>query len=95
VSAQQNVALKFLLGRVTATPAVLDQVPADEILLALTRHARGDWGELDSEDLKANEDSLREGGRLVSSYVSTAGVKFLIITEWNRKLTTVLLPEDY
>ena len=86
---------RFLLGRVVATPNEVDTIPPDEILQALSRHERGDWGELESEDLEANENALKHGGRLCSRYFSTANAKFWIITEWDRKKTTVLLPEDY
>jgi hypothetical protein len=84
-----------LLGRVVATPNALNTIPPDEIMLALSRHERGDWGQLDREDLDANEKAFKQGGRLFSRYFSTAGVKFWIITEWNRQITTILLPEDY
>jgi len=33
--------------------------------------------------------------RLFSAYVSSNGFKFYIITEWDRSVTTVLLPEEY
>lgn len=86
---------KFLLGRVVATPNALEQIPQVEILQALSRHERGDWGALDPEDMKSNERALQRGGRLFSEYHSNAGVKFWIITECDRSATTVLLPEDY
>lgn len=86
---------KFLLGTVVATPHALNKIPNDEMLNALSRHVRGDWGTLDAEDWEANENSLLKGGRLFSRYYSIQNIKFWIITEWNRKVTTVLLPEDY
>ena len=86
---------KFLLGRIVATPNALNKIPNDEILTALSRHVRGDWGTLDPEDVEANEQALLNGGRLFSSYGSKLDVKFWIITEWHRRITTVLLPEDY
>ena len=70
------------------------------VLKALKRHVCGDWGELDEEDRLTNNDALREGERLISAY-SIKGVtpdrdlKFWIITEWDRSVTTVLLPSDY
>ncbi|MGA9451865.1 MAG: hypothetical protein WBW41_11060 [Verrucomicrobiia bacterium] len=78
-----------------ATPHVLTAVHNEEILAALSRHVRGDWGTLGPEDWKTNEDALKHGGRLFSQYHSKAGVTFWIITEWDRSATTVLLPEDY
>lgn len=95
MSTIENLPAKFLLGRVVATPNALAQIPNNEILQALSRHERGDWGTLDPEDRDVNENSLKHGGRLFSRYVSTANVAFHIITEWDRKVTTVLLPEDY
>jgi hypothetical protein len=86
---------KFLLGAIVATPNALNTIPNDEILNALSRHVRGDWGTLNAEDVGANEQALLKGGRLFSRYYSIQNVKFWIITEWHRRVTTVLLPEDY
>jgi hypothetical protein len=86
---------KFSLGQVVATPNALAAIPDDEVKNALSRHVRGDWGTLDAEDLNANERALRSGGRLFSSYHSSQNVKFWAITECDRSVTTVLLPEDY
>jgi hypothetical protein len=89
------VGSKFPLGRLVATPNALNQIPNDEIFTALSRHMRGDWGDVDKEDWRANDHALIEGTRLLSAYRSVAGVKFWIITESDRSATTVLLPEDY
>lgn len=86
---------KFPLGRVVATPGVLEDINRDEIQVALSRHVRGDWGELCKDDLQANEDALVEGARLLSKYRGSSGVIFWIITEWDRSVTTVLLPSEY
>lgn len=86
---------KFPTGRFVATPGVLAQVPANEVLLALARHVRGDWGELDLPDREANDEALRTGERLLSAYVATNGVRFWIITEADRASTCTLLPEEY
>src|ERR1700733_4892284 len=82
---------KFPLGDIAATPNALNTIPNDEILNALSRHVRGDWGTLDAEDLKSNERALQFGGRLFSSYLTSQNVKFWIITEHDRSVTTVLL----
>ena len=86
---------KFALGQLVATPNVINSIPNDEILVALGRHSNGDWGEMDADDKAANERALQGGERLFSSYYSKEKVKFWIITEWDRSVTTVLLPEDY
>jgi hypothetical protein len=86
---------KFALGQTVITPNALNQITHDEILHALYRHVRGDWGKLDTEDLKSNENALQHGGRLFSQYFSHRKIKFWVITECDLSVTTVLLPEDY
>jgi hypothetical protein len=84
------------LGRVVATPGalkLLEEVGEDP-LYYLARHASGDWGELDSHDRKENEFSLKHGWRLVSSY-PIGDSCIWIVTEADRSVTTILLPEDY
>jgi len=61
----------------------------------LGRHALGDWGDLDPEDLQANNEALRDGSRLLSAYCFDDYFKVWIITEADRSATTILLPEDY
>jgi hypothetical protein len=86
---------KFHLGRIVATPNALDHLPNDEILFALGRHSQADWGALDPEDKRANDRALIEGTRLLSAYNTKSGIRFWIITEHGRSVTTILLPEDY
>jgi hypothetical protein len=86
---------KFAPGQIMATRNAVDTLPALEILHALNRHVVGDWGDLCEEDWKLNEDALASEGRLLSVYHTKGGVKFYVITEWDRSVTTVLLPEDY
>jgi hypothetical protein len=65
------------------------------VLDAMLRHARCDWGDVSDQDREENNFSLREDFRLFSVYKDSAGIKFYIITEADRSVTTVLLPEDY
>jgi hypothetical protein len=91
----QKLVGKFPLGQTVITRGALDALAPDEVLTALTRHAAGDWGECCPEDQEENELSLREGYRLLSVYRATGGKKFWVITEADRSVTTVLLPEEY
>ena len=86
---------RFPLGCLVATPAVLAAVPDEEIQRALARHHAGDWGDVCPEDRELNDQALVEGSRIFSAYHAANGTKFWIITEWNRSVTTVLLPADY
>ena len=85
----------FPLGRVVATPEAfkLLKETGDPHLL-LVRHRSGDWGDLDDYDHKENELALKHGWRIVSSYL--VGEKAIwVITEADRSVTTILLPEEY
>ena len=87
--------IKFPTGQIVITPNALGKLTADEILNALNRHVLGDWGDLDKEDKLENDIALEKGFRLMSAYTSNDGLKFWIITEADRAVTTVLMPEDY
>ena len=90
-----TISVPFVLGQTVATPHVLKVVPKAEIFAALQRHQNCDWGDVCPQDKWANDRAVKGGERLLSVYHSKDGVKFWIITEWDRSATTVLLPEDY
>ena len=84
------------LGRVVATPGALKLLmdTGEDPFGYIARHAAGDWGELCAFDRRQNEIALREGLRILSSYDVPAG-RVWIITEADRSVTTILLPEEY
>ena len=86
---------KFRLGKLVATSNAIEHLSQQDILTGLSRHMAGDWGDVDMDDHEENELSLQQGFRLLSVYHAKNGVKFWIITEADRSITTVLLPEDY
>ena len=87
----------FELGQIVATPGALaalkkaGQQPGE----FLTRHVNREWGDLDEDDRRENEYSLEHGFRLLSAYKTNAGDRLWIITEADRSVTTLLLPEEY
>jgi hypothetical protein len=85
----------FPLGRSVITRTALDVLHPEDVQVCLERHASGDWGELSEQDWKENEVGLRQGLRLFSVYHDRSKTKFYIITEHDRSVTTILLPEDY
>jgi len=87
----------FPLGRIVATPGALQALEAagQQPSVFLDRHASGDWGEVNDEDKRENEFSLRNGFRILSAYTTHAGEKLWIITEADRSATTLLLPDEY
>ncbi len=85
---------KFPLGQLVITANAQAQLGPDEVQRAITRHVAGDWGDVCPDDAQLNEDALKHGDRLLSVYGS-GEQKFWIITESDRSITTVLMPEDY
>ena len=88
----------FELGRVVATTDALDALKENNtnITELLIRHVGGDWGMLSDEDRLENEQSVKNGWRILSSYpINKRGDKVWIITEADRSSTCVLLPRDY
>ena len=84
------------LGRVLATPGALKLIRerGEHPFDYLARHASGDWGDLGEQDRRENELSLEHGWRVVSSY--PVGEKCVwVITEADRSVTTILLPDEY
>ena len=62
----------------------------------LRRHLHGDWGDLSGDDRRLNDAALASGeDRLFSSYQVMPDLKLWIITEWDRSVTTLLLPSEY
>ena len=88
---------RFPLGRIVSTPGALRALEAsgESPFDFLYRHASGDWGELDEEDKRENELSLTQGFRLLSAYRLRSDERLWIITEADRSVTTILLPEEY
>jgi hypothetical protein len=83
------------LGQVVATPGALKLLSeiGEDPFGYIARHAAGDWGELCAFDRRQNEIALREGYRVLSSY-SVGEKSVWIITEADRSVTTILLPEE-
>jgi hypothetical protein len=106
-STSTNPALpRFELGELCYTPGAQEALQRYHVhpFQLLARHVLGDWGEVCPEDAQANEDALREGSRLLSVYQlpapvteqeALAPVKLWVITEADRSVTTLLLPEEY
>ncbi len=87
----------FPLGQVVATPGALDLLDrsatnANELL---RRHQCGDWGCVPAEDAEENRHSVDCGYRILSSYFLNATERIWIITEADRSVTTLLLPDEY
>jgi hypothetical protein len=85
----------FPMGQLVTTRNALDVLHPADVKSCLARHASGDWGDLCENDWKENEVALVQNLRLFSVYRDRSKFKFYVITEYDRSVTTVLLPEDY
>ena len=87
----------FTLGQIVCTPGAIQALEeaghtASEFLV---RHALGDWGDLCDEDKASNDEALADDLRILSAYRLNDGTRIWVITECDRSVTTVLLPEEY
>ena len=87
----------FLLGRLMATPGALNAFAAtgENPINYIVRHMNLDPGSLGAEDQLQNLRAVREGTRVFSAYELRDGIRIWIITEADRSVTTILLPEEY
>lgn len=92
----------FDLGQIVATPAALAALEEAKVSPSslIARHVTGDWGDLTQADRQLNDDALKDGSRILSSYILPTKVKIWIITEASgdqgrRSSTTCLLPSEY
>lgn len=93
---------KFHLGQIVATPGALDalQQSGQAPKFFLSKHIRGDWGEVCPDDARLNDLALIDGSRLLSAYRTLKGERLWVITEaadedGNRLTTTLLKPSEY
>lgn len=91
--------IKFSLGKTVMSHGVAEHLKENnidqgELSKLVYRHRCGDWGDIPIEDKEVNEESLKNGARLLSSY--QLGVENVwVITEADRSVTTVLFPSEY
>ncbi len=92
----------FKAGRLLATPGCLEAVAeaGENLWTFFARHLAADWGVVNADDAEANNQSLKDGSRILSAYLLRTGEKIWIITEaeddqGNRAATTAILPSEY
>ena len=90
-------AVLFPLGQIVATPGALEALDRFAINAAdlIQRHHSGDWGNVPPCDAEENLRSVENGWRVLSSYPISDDQNLWIITEADRSVTTLLLPEEY
>lgn len=91
------VAPLFALGQVFMTPGAMASLARNKVseVLLLARHVHGDWSEMHEDDQETNLQAIEEGGRVLSAFAMRDQTKIWVITEADRSVTTLLLPEEY
>jgi hypothetical protein len=90
--------MKFKIGQLVLTPGALAAITESGESpwhFVAQRHLAGDWGEVDEEDWRLNDEAVKDGSRILSAYTLKSKVRIWIITEADRSATTILLPAEY
>jgi hypothetical protein len=66
----------------------------------VAQHIQGQWGELGEEDRRLNDEAVKDGSRILSSFILKTGVKVWVISDAEndhgiRASTVALLPSEY
>lgn len=87
----------FMPGMIVITAGVKSLIECKSMdpFTYLQRHLQGDWGDVDPQDWQANQCALEHGDRLLSVYRINDELTLWIITEGDRSVTALLLPEEY
>jgi len=88
----------FELGKITMTPSAISIIASFKVAVGdlLDRHERGDYGDVSEVDWRENTFALLPDSieRIMSVY-TIKDKKLWVITDPDRKLTTLLTEEDF
>ena len=91
----------FRLGQLVATRGVAARMAEDMAFAgfvdsSLGRYIMGDWGDIDGEDARSNDQAVKNGDdRILAAYTDSGDCRIWIITEWDRSATTILFSDEY
>lgn len=88
---------KFPTGRVVITPGASDLLAQNEQnpLEFIEHHTSLLRGNLSEDDYTANLHAVNADLRIFSSFNTESGDEIWVITEHDRSVTKILLPEEY
>lgn len=89
---------RYELGKIFITKGISrvleDNQFAHEVYKAFCNYKHCEWGEIPEDDIKANEDAIEYGLRIIGCYKTSKG-DIYIITEADRSCTTILFCDEY
>lgn len=93
---------KFEIGQLVATAGVhgkmRDSIPFKNFVeRSFERYIQCDWGNMCDEDKELNDEAVKDGDyRIHGAYIDeSTSEKIWIITDADRKCTTILFPHEY
>lgn len=98
--APNEFAADMLKGDFYITQGVRDNFKPSEVRQVILRHMRLDWQDMDKEDQELNLAAAMEGtDRVLGAYrihvTREQPTDLWIVTERDRSVTTILLPDEY
>jgi hypothetical protein len=87
----------FKLGQITMTPSAISIIARFKVPIGdlLDRHEKGDYGEVSEQDWHENTLALLpESLERIMSVYRVGNTKLWVITDPDRKVTTLLTEED-
>ena len=85
----------FNIGQAVMTRGVVADLKNGEGFELLLRHASGDFGDLGEEDTELNWQAIKTGNDRIFSAYNVGDVRYYVITEWDRSVTTILRADEY
>lgn len=92
---------KFELGQVVMTAGISTCIKNNkqfeiDVNAALKRYRNADWSDMKyEEDKRQNNHAVSKNtGSIFATYNTCEGTIY-IVTEWDRSITTILLPDEY
>lgn len=92
---------KFKLGQTVMTVGISERMQKDNrftdfVFASLRRYCDEYWGDVCEEDRTLNDWASKHDERVHAAYVyPETKERILIITEWDRSVTTILFPSEY
>ncbi len=88
----------FDLGFLVGTPAATVAMQRAGVTLRnlVERHAQGDFGIVNDDEVETNLNAIDQGGqRIVSMYRLFTGAQVIVMTESDRSVTTIFTPDEW
>lgn len=82
---------KFVLGECWCSELALEEIPKEDLVNSVARHACGDWGKIGKHDREINDLCLLIEEPVMSCFEASNGIIFLVETNPEYLYTEVFL----